>query len=68
MSEPVTQENDANMKIEVVRVRACTDCCSTAAICDRFDEQDDGEGRVDTYCAHCGHSRDCHDLIEASAT
>ncbi len=30
-------------------------------ICRDFQEQDDGERRVDTYCAACGHSIDCHD-------
>jgi hypothetical protein len=33
------------------------------AICYAFMEQDDGEGRVDTYCATCGHSKDCHEHL-----
>lgn len=42
--------------------RHCTSGCEKP-ICGRFSEQDDGEGRVDTYCAECGHTRECHETI-----
>lgn len=32
-------------------------------ICSNFQKQDDGEGRVDTYCAACGHSSECHEPV-----
>lgn len=42
----------------------CTAGCEKP-ICGQFTEQDDGEGRVDTYCATCGHTSECHELLPA---
>lgn len=44
--------------------RKCTSGCEKP-ICGQFTEQDDGEGRVDTYCATCGHTRECHEPVAA---
>lgn len=35
-------------------------------ICSKFEQQDDGEGRVSAYCAACGHSSDCHEPVSIS--
>jgi hypothetical protein len=62
MSEVRSVEYDALPRLE------CTACPAEGkAICYAFEEQDDGEGRVDTYCFTCGHSKDCHEPLPDEA-